>query len=123
MNGWVSDGIRDGGETLVMRFSSPQTVSELRFVFHSDFRYPIRVTMSPNRQAQQRPGVPPELVRDYDVHLIRAGMTVKTISIKDNHQRLNVLHFDPAVCDEIRLQVLSTHGAPDVTVFEMRAYR
>lgn len=122
MNGWVSDGLAPEGETLTMSLRKPATLRELRFVFHSDFRYPIRVTMSPNRQAQQRPGVPPELVRDYHVELLLHGQTVRTITVSGNHQRLNVLDFEPTVCDTVRLRVLSTNGAPDVTVFEMRAY-
>ena len=122
MNGWVSDGLREGGETLTLTLARPAALRQLRFVFHSDFRYPIRVTMSPNRQAQQRPGVPAELVRDYEAVLLRAGRVVRTVAVRDNHQRLNVLNFDPTECDEVRLRVLSTHGAPDVTVFEMRAY-
>ena len=122
MNGWVSDGMGPEGETLTMQLQSPAALRQLRFVFHSDFRYPIRVTMSPNRQAQQRPGVPAELVRDYAVELIKDGQTVRTVEAKDNHQRLNVLDFEPTLCDTVRLRVLSTHGAPDVTVFEMRAY-
>lgn len=122
MNGWVSDGLAPEGETLTMSLREPATLRELRFVFHSDFRYPIRVTMSPNRQAQQRPGVPPELVRDYHVELLLHGQTVRTITVSGNHQRLNVLDFEPTVCDTVCLRVLSTNGAPDVTVFEMRAY-
>ena len=122
MNGWVSDGMGPEGETLTLQLQSPAALRQLRFVFHSDFRYPIRVTMSPNRQAQQRPGVPAELVRDYVVELIKDGQTVRTVEAKDNHQRLNVLDFEPTLCDTVRLRVLSTHGAPDVTVFEMRAY-
>lgn len=122
MNGWVSEGLGDGGETLTMSLKNPAALHELRFVFHSDFRYPIRVTMSPNRQAQQRPGVPAELVKDYTVELVRDGQTVKTIAVTGNHQRLNVLDFDPTLCDTVRLRVLSTNGAPDVTVFEVRAY-
>lgn len=122
MNGWVSDGLAPEGEILTMSLREPAPLRELRFVFHSDFRYPIRVTMCPNRQAQQRPGVPPELVRDYNVELLLHGQTVRTITVTGNHQRLNVLDFEPTLCDAVRLHVLSTNGAPDVTVFEMRAY-
>ena len=121
-NGWTSDGMSPEGETLIMKMKEAKPVSELRFVFHSDFKYPIRVTMSPNRQKQQRPGVPAELIRDYDVELIRDGKIVKSIPVRGNHQRLNVLKFDPAECDTVRLHVLSTNGSPDATVFEVRAY-
>ncbi|MBR6300370.1 MAG: FAD-dependent oxidoreductase [Clostridia bacterium] len=121
-NGWTSDGIGPKGETLTMTMEKAAPVSELRFVFHSDFKYPIRVTMSPNRQAQQRPGVPAELIRDYDVELVKDGKVVRSIPVRGNHQRLNVLKFDQTECDTMRLHVLSTNGSPDATVFEVRAY-
>ena len=103
-------------------FEGEKQVSELRFVFHSDFKYPIRVTMCPNRQVQQRPGVPAELMQDYDVELLRGGKVVKTIPVRGNHQRLNVLRFDATACDQVNLHCLSTNGAPNATVFEVRAY-
>ncbi|HML49336.1 MAG TPA: FAD-dependent oxidoreductase, partial [Clostridia bacterium] len=121
-NAWISAGIAPGGETLTMRWDAPQTLSQLRFTFHSDFRHPIRITMSPNRQAQQRPGVPAELVKDYDVTFKLEGAAVRTLSVRDNHQRLNVLDFDPVRCDCVELHCLNTHGVEEITVFEVRAY-
>lgn len=122
MHGWVSDGISDNGETLIMKWSQPKTVSELRFTFCSDFNYPIRITMAPNRQKQQRPGVPAELVKDYEVILKLNGETVRKFNVRDNHQRLNVNKFGKTVCDTVELRVSKTNGAPEVTVFEVRAY-
>ena len=119
---WVSDGISKDGEKLTMSFDAPQKLSQLRFTFDSDFRYPIRVTMAPNRQIQQRPGVPAELVKDYDVVFKKNGETVKTIEVRDNHQRHNVLNFESVECDTVELLVFSTHGCDKVTVFEVRAY-
>ncbi len=122
MHGWVSDGISDNGETLIMKWSQPKMVSELRFTFCSDFNYPIRITMAPNRQKQQRPGVPAELVKDYEVILKLNGETVRKFNVRDNHQRLNVNKFGKTVCDTVELRVSKTNGAPEVTVFEVRAY-
>lgn len=119
---WVSDGIAENGETLTMSFDSARELSQLRFTFDSDFRYPIRVTMAPNRQIQQRPGIPEELVKDYDVVFKKDGKTVKTIEVRDNHQRHNVLSFDKIECDTVELKVYSTHGEKEITVFEVRAY-
>ncbi len=119
---WISDGFSDSGESIVMHFPSPGTLSELRFTFDSDFHYPIRVTMAYNRQIQQRVGVPAELVKDYTVTLKKNGQTVHTISVKNNHQRLNVLKFSPVLCDEAELHIQSLNGADRVTVFEIRAY-
>ena len=121
-NAWVSDGAGGPGETLRMAFAQIQTLRELRLTFHSDFRYPIRVTMSPNRQKQQRPGAPKELVRDYDVVLKKGTEAVRTLHIRDNHQRLNVLRFDETACDQVEIRCLATHGAQEITIFELRAY-
>ncbi len=119
---WTSCGISENGEALTMKLPDAREISELRFTFHSDFSYPIRVTMAPLRQVQQRSGVPAELVRDYDVVIKRGGETVRTIRVKDNHQRHNVHRFDAALCDEVELRCYSTWGSEDVTVFEVRAY-
>ena len=68
-NGWVSDGISENGETLTMALKDETELSELRLTLWSDFNYPIRVTMAPNRQKQQRIGVPAELIKNYTVRL------------------------------------------------------
>lgn len=122
INGWVSDGIAEGGETLTMTLDAPAKLNELRLVLCSDFKYPIRVTMSPNRQKQQRPGVPAELIRDYDVTLMKDGKPVKVVPVRGNHQRLNILPLDGTECDAIEIRVLATNGAPDACIYEVRAY-
>lgn len=122
MHGWVSDGLAENGEILTMKWDDPQEISELRYTFHSDFSYPIRVTMSPNRQKQQRDGVPAELVQNYDIVLKCGDSVVHTISVTDNHQRHNIHRFEKVCCDAVELHVHSTNGAADATVFEVRAY-
>ena len=121
-HGWVSDGIGEGGEVLTMAFAEPKTLSELALTFESDFNYPIRVTMAPKRQEQQRPGVPAELVKDYDIVLKKGGEVVKTIEIKDNHQRHNVHKFENTECDSVEFRIYSTNGSENITIFEVRAY-
>lgn len=122
MHGWVSDGLSEKGEILTMKWENPHEISELRYTFYSDFSYPIRVTMAPNRQKQQRDGVPAELVCDYDVVLKHGDQVVHTIPVSGNHQRHNVHRFEKVCCDTVELHVHSTNGAEDVTVFEVRAY-
>ena len=117
---WVTDKVN--GEELVMKLPKAETVRQMRYTFDSNFAYPIRVTMSPNRQAQQRPGVPEELVKDFDVVFRLNGKEVRNVQVRGNHQRLNVIDVEPTVCDEVILKVLSTNGAEKVTVFEARAY-
>jgi hypothetical protein len=73
-------------------------------------------------QIQQRIGVPAELVKDYTVTLKKAGKEVRKIEVKDNHQRLNVLDFEPTECDTAEIHIKATNGADVITVFEVRAY-
>ena len=121
-NAWISDGLSANGETLCMKLDAPRTISELRLTFDSNFAYPIRVTMSANRQAQQRIGVPPELVKDYTITAFRNGKAVYTKEIKNNHQRHNVVAIPPTECDAVEFRFTATNGAADVTVYEIRAY-
>ena len=121
-NAWISDGLSANGETLCMKLDAPHTISELRLTFDSNFAYPIRVTMSANRQAQQRIGIPPELVKDYTITAFRNGKAVYTKEIKSNHQRHNVVAIPPTECDAVEFRFTATNGAADVTVYEVRAY-
>lgn len=121
-NGWVSDGIGENGETLKMVLPEAKTLSQLRLTFWSDFQYPIRVTMAPNRQKQQRIGVPAELVKDYTVRLMLNGEAVKEIPVKENYQRLNVLDLGNTLCDSAEIVVHATNGHENAVIFEVRAY-
>lgn len=121
-NAWISDGISDAGETLTLKFDEEKPVSEVRLIFWSDFKYPIRITMSPNRQKQQRIGVPEELVKDYSVVLKNDGQVVKQVNVHNNHQRKNLIKFDNEKCDRVDVVVHITNGYENVVIFEVRVY-
>lgn len=121
-NAWISDGICDNGEKLTLKFEKEKLVSEVQLTFWSDFKYPIRITMAPNRQKQQRIGVPEELVKDYLIVLKKDGKTVRQIEIKDNHQRRNSIKFNATSCDSLDIVVYSTNGYKDAVIFEVRVY-
>jgi hypothetical protein len=121
-HGWESDGIAEGGETLTMTLPKAETLSQLRLIFDSNFNYPIRVTMSKNRQNQQRVGIPMELVKDYDILLYKNGERVRTVERRGNYLRLDVVDFEPTECDKAEIRFLSTNGGDHITVFEVRAY-
>ncbi len=119
-NLWASDGIREEGERLSVRFGAPVPVDRVILTFDTDFRYAIKITLSDKRRAQQRIGTPPELVRDYAVRLMKDGAVAAERSVTGNFQRLNTLCFDGVLCDAAELVFTASNGAPDIRVYELR---
>lgn len=121
-NIWISQGIQKEGEQLSLKLEHESPVSQVRLTFDSNFNYMIKITLSGKRQKQQRIGVPPELVKDYTVTLLKNGEKVAERTITDNVQRANVIEFDTVDCDQILVTVHATNGAPDVRIYEVRVY-
>ena len=64
----------------------------------------------------------PEIVKDYDVIFEKDGKAVSTLEVRGNYRRHLVHDACGTECDAVVLRVLSTHGAPDAAVYELRAY-
>lgn len=121
-NAWMTSGISEGGETLTLKLDSAKTVSQVRVTSDSNFAYPIRVTMSANRQAQQRIGIAPELLKDFDIVLYKDGKEVGKKEVRGNYLRLAVCDVEPTEADEVQIHVLATNGAENIKVYEVRIY-
>lgn len=121
-NCWQSDGLAGDNGVLSLKWDAPHTLRQVRLTFDPNLCSSIKITLSSKRIAEQVPGVPPELVRDYDVELLKDGQVLASRSVRGNYQRLNVLNFDACDCDEVRLHVLATNGIADARVYEVRAY-
>ena len=110
------------GESLTLTMPTVKTIREVRLTFDSNFNYPIKITLSNKRRAQQRIGIPPELVREYRVRLWRDGQIVAERAVKDNVQRLNVLNFGHTDADTVECIFEKTNGCEDVRVFAVDGY-
>lgn len=117
-NGWVTKP----GECLTMKWDEAREIREIRLTFESNFAYPIRVTMAPLRQAQQRNGVPEELVKDVKIELYREGKKTGEAYVKGNYQRLCSVGIGDVPADEIRVTPESTNGAEQAVIHEIRVY-
>ena len=102
--------------------TTPAYVEWVQMIFDSDFSKEKKITLSSRRQAQQVPGIPQTLVKDYDVQLYYQNKPVQNQSFKNNHLRLVRAAFEPTLCDEVRLVVHQTNGAQEARVFEVRIY-
>ena len=121
-NIWISDGISADGETLSLQLKEKSQVSQVRLTFDPNFNYAIKLTLSGKRQKQQRIGTPPELVKDYTVTLWNDENKVGEKTITENVQRLNVVEFEPVICNKVIITVHSTNGVEDARVYEVRVY-
>lgn len=121
-NCWQSNGIGPDGEALTLSWNECQTVSQVRLTFDPNLNHCIKITLSSARIAEQGTGVPPELVRDFDVLLQKNGRTVAKQEVRGNYQRHSILDFAPTECDSVQIKVLSTNGYPDARIFEVRVY-
>ena len=121
-NMWCSNGICKNGETLTFYFEKTVDISQVLVVFDTNFNYSIKQTQNSKRQAQQRIGVPPELVKNYTIKLWKNDRVVCEKNILDNYQRLNVIDFPAVRCDKVTLTVSETNGCENVHIFEVRLY-
>ncbi len=121
-NRWESDGIGPDGEALVFTLPAPKEIRQVRLAFDPNLSRSVKITLSSKRMAAQIPGVPPELVRDYDVTLFRGDAPVHVEKVRGNYQRQNIVGFAPVLCDRIEVRVLATNGLLNARIFEVRAY-
>lgn len=121
-NAWRSQPLAEGEAWLRLELPALARVTQVQLVFDSNFAIEKKITLSSRRQHQQVMGVPPELVRDCEIELMKDGQVVAAQSLRGNSQRLCRVNFEGALCDAVRLRVLATNGAPEARVFEVRVY-
>ena len=94
----------------------------LQITLDSNFDLEKKITLSSRRQNQQVPGIPKELIRDYDVELLLGNEIVAKEEIRGNFQRLNRIDLRGTTCDAVRIKVLATNGDEYARIFEIRLY-
>jgi hypothetical protein len=121
-NAWVSAPMH-GPEWIALALPKRTSVREVIVTFDPDLSEEIKITLSQRGLARQVPGIPPTLVKDYDLDFYNGGTRVGGLSVRGNHLRHRVHRFDRAPSgDLIRLTVHATRGNAHARVFEIRAY-
>lgn len=119
---WRSQKMSGSGEWLQLDLPAEQKIGLVQLTFDSNFAIEKKMTMSSRRQKQQETGVPKELVRDFDVVLLRGGEEIARHAVRENWQRLCRVAFAHTVCDSVRIEVKHTSGIDEARVFEVRLY-
>ena len=122
-NLWISDGIRNGGETLTLKLSKVETLKEARLVFDPDLSAEICISVSKAFIEKEKRGIPENLVKDFVISLLKSGKTIISRRIRGNYQRLCVVDFgEPVEADTMSITVYTTNGCADARIFEVRIY-
>lgn len=122
-NCWISREMAPDGEWLGLGFHSAASVKEIHLKFDSNLSREIMLSMSPGVLSSQVPGIPPELVKDYEITLYLEGRQVYTEKVSDNYCRLKVHKLEtPVECDKVVVKVFATYGDRHARIFEVRVY-
>jgi hypothetical protein len=113
----------DGAEGLWLSFKEPIGVRKVILYFDPNLSLGICMSLSKRIMARQAPGVPQELVMDYDLEFHLKKEMALNIEERDNYLRYRVHNLERRiVCDEIKLVVKATRGGRSARVFEIRVY-
>ena len=120
---WESDGISPDGETLTLSFVQPKTLGEVRVYFDPDFSGEIMPSLTQKVLRRQCEYLPPVLVRDFDVAVVRNGTVVWKQEVRDNIQRMCIFDLPEGLAgDGVEIRVIATYGYGNARIFEVRIY-
>ena len=103
--------------TLTLRWDQEFAAGELRMTFDTLTRAAHEMPFECNERASGM------LARHYLVELFSKGNSTARIEITDNYNRLNILNFHGAVCDEMRLTLMETWKESCLPgVYDIRLY-
>jgi hypothetical protein len=108
---------------LSLGFDSPRPVSQVRLTFDPDLNIEIMISQTKRRLDGMVKGMPPALVKDFTLRLLKGEETVFTQTVTDNCRRLAILDLPAGVeADRVLVEVHATYGDPVAKVFEVRIY-
>ncbi len=124
-NLWASDS--EKAPELTLSWVEPQTVREIRLYLNSDLSRELTSSRAAewneHHKFMSRSGMPPQLVKDYDVYAQTPQGLKLVASERNNWKRLSVIKLDqPLATNALKFVFLSTYGAKSAEVFEVRIY-
>ncbi|TCL61488.1 FAD dependent oxidoreductase [Hydrogenispora ethanolica] len=122
-NCWISEDLAASGEWLELQWDEPLSIREVHLKFDSNLSGEIMPTLSKTVRKQQIPGLPPELVKDYELQLWAGDQLRAQLAVEGNGLRFRTHRLaEPTYADRLRILVRGTHGAAEARLFEVRVY-
>lgn len=123
INCWVSDGISAGGEWICLDFGDIIKISEIHIKFDSNLSREIMTSLSSATLGRQTPGIPKELVKDYEIQVFNGDELKYKEIICDNYLRFRKHRLENStVGNRVKILVKSSHGDENARIFEVRIY-
>lgn len=121
-NIWISDPSKGLPQDVTLKWDSEQTVSEVRLTFDTDLCAPDRCFGWP-REEFRFPFPVPQCVKDYRILCREGDGWRELLRIEGNYNRRRVHRLEnPVNTEELRIEILSTHGDESARVYEIRVY-
>ena len=122
-NLWRSDGIGKGGETLTLKLAALSELRQIRLILDPNLSEERCISVSKAFIEKEPLGAAAELLKDYEVVIMREGVQISSVKVSGNYQRLNVIDLPEAiVADTVKIHITATNGAESVNIFEVRIY-
>ena len=120
---WQSKDMSDENAFLSLEFDKEKEISEVRITFDPDLNIEIMISQTKRRLDGMIKGMPPSLVKDFNITLLRKNEIVYTKNIANNNERLCVTKMKtPVIADKVLIEIESTYGDKTAKIFEVRIY-
>lgn len=125
VNLWVSGNLK---QTQFLKFTweKPVKIKEIRVTLNPglDKELPSSITIgdNPHHMFVKRKGEAEELVKAFDIYTVYDRCEKKVAEIRNNFQRMCVVHIPETPATEMKLVFLETYGSDYAEVFEVRVY-
>ncbi len=121
-NIWISDPEQSFPQSLNLKWDAPCNISEIYLTFDTDLDAPDRCYGWP-REEHSFVFPVSECVKDYRILGRKGEEWVELLTIENNYNRRRIHKLDsPFKGEELKIDVLSTHGSPSARIYEIRAY-
>jgi len=119
---WIAS-LGEKGVWVQLTWEAPVSVQEVQVVHDTGMHRGLTISASPAEHRNSISGPQPETGRDYRlVGVLPDGSERVLAEISLNYQRLRRHRFAPVTLKAIRVVVERTQGAPDASLYEIRAY-
>lgn len=116
---WESDGLN---AIVQLEWLKAIDLSSVEIKANTDLQRQIMMHKNPEKNINQVPGVPPELLKNLIVEARVNGAWVEVGRVNNNITRLIKMKFPTVKASAVRIKLIDTWGYENVKLFEVRCY-